>query len=61
MTLHVLLAYMQMMKFDPEWDRIDRTTLDEVEKSWAHSRCREVVFDVSTTSKVSVYCMYVCS
>ena len=31
----------------PEWDHIDKPTLEEVEKSWAHSRCREVEFDIS--------------
>ena len=31
----------------PEWDHIDQPTLEEVEKSWAHSRCREVEFDNS--------------
>ena len=30
-----------------EWDHIDQMTLEEVEKSWAHSRCREVEFDIS--------------
>ena len=25
-----------------EWDHIDQPTLEEVEKSWAHSRCRKV-------------------
>ena len=30
----------------PEWDHIDQLTLEEVEKSWAHSRCREVEFDI---------------
>ena len=31
----------------PEWDHIDQLTLEEVEKSWAHSRCRKVEFDIS--------------
>ena len=31
----------------PEWDHIDQSTLEEVEKSWAHSRCREVEVNVS--------------
>ena len=38
----------------PEWDHIDQTTLEEVEKSWAHSRCREVEFDISGMVVVSV-------
>ena len=39
----------------PEWDHIDQPTLEEVEKSWAHSRCREVKFDISgTTTTVCV-------
>ena len=32
----------------PEWDHIDQTTLEEMETSWAHSKCREVVFSTST-------------
>ena len=32
---------------DPEWDHIDQTTLEEVETSWAHNKCREVVFSTS--------------
>ncbi len=31
----------------PEWDHIDQLTLEEVEKSWAHSWCREVELDIS--------------
>ena len=31
----------------PEWDHIDQPTLEEVEKSWAHSRCKEVEFGIS--------------
>ena len=42
----------------PEWDHIDQTTLEEVEKSWAHSRCREVEFDISGGVVVSV-CVHV--
>ena len=38
----------------PEWDRIDQPTLEEVEKSWAHSRCREVEFDISVSMCVCV-------
>ena len=34
----------------PEWDHIDQPTLDEVEKSWTLSRCREVEFDISSGS-----------
>ena len=41
----------------PEWDHIDHTTLKEVERSWAHSRCQQVMFDLSN-SLVSV-CMHV--
>ena len=32
----------------PEWDHIDQPTLEEVEESWEHSRCREVEFDISS-------------
>ena len=39
----------------PEWDHIDQPTLEEVERSWAHSRCREVELDMSgSTYHVSV-------
>ena len=38
----------------PEWDHIDQLTLEEVEKSWAHSRCGEVEFDISVSMCVSV-------
>ena len=31
-----------------KWDHIDQLTLEEVEKSWAHSRCREVKMDISS-------------
>ena len=37
----------------PEWDHIDQPTLEEVEKSWAHSWCGEVEFDISVS-------MYMC-
>ena len=30
----------------PEWDHIDQLTLEEVERSWAHSRCGEVELDI---------------
>ena len=30
----------------PEWDHIDQLTLEEVERSWAHSRCGNVEFDI---------------
>ena len=33
----------------PEWDHIDQTTLEEVETSWAHSKCGKVVFSTSDT------------
>ena len=33
----------------PEWDHIDQPTLEEVEKSWAHSRCGEVKFYISVS------------
>ena len=52
MTLHECCPCMQRGT-GPEWDHIDQTTLEEVEKSWAHSRCREVKFDI-TGSVVSV-------
>ena len=31
----------------PEWDHIDQPKLEEVERSWAHSKCWEVEFDIS--------------
>ena len=31
----------------PEWDHIDQLTLEEVERSWAHSWCEEVVVNIS--------------
>ena len=38
-----------------EWDHIDHPALEEVEKSWAHSWCREVELDISGgISSVSV-------
>ena len=42
----------------PEWDHIDQTTLEEVETSWTHSRCREVEFDISVVVSV---CVHVCT
>ena len=42
----------------PEWDHIDQTILEEVEKSWAHSRCWEVKFDITGSVVVSV-CVHV--
>ena len=33
----------------PEWDHIDQPTLEAVERSWAHSRCREVELDISSS------------
>ena len=42
-----------------EWDQIDQSTLEEVKKSWAHSRCREVDFDVTVSVCVCV-CVCVC-
>ena len=41
----------------PEWDHIDQTTLEEVETSWAHSRCREVEFDII---RVVSACAHMC-
>ena len=38
----------------PEWDHIDQPTLEEVEKSWAHSRCRGVELDISVSMCVCV-------
>ena len=38
----------------PEWYLIDQPTLEEVEKSWAHSRCREVEFGISVSMCVCV-------
>ena len=34
----------------PEWDHIDQPTLEEVEKSWEHSRCWEVELNISGRS-----------
>ena len=46
----------------PEWDHIDQPTLEEVEKSWAHSRCREVEFDIfGTDVTVCGVCVCVCT
>ena len=39
----------------PEWDHIDQPTLEEVEKSWAHSRCREVEFNISSTFEIYTF------
>ena len=44
----------------PEWDHIDQPTLEEVEKSWAHSRCREVEFDISGSTHIVSVCMFIC-
>ena len=44
----------------PEWDHIDKTTLEQVEKSWAHSRCREVEFDISGSTYLVSVCACVC-
>ena len=33
----------------PEWDQIDLTILEEVERSWALSSCRTVAFDLSSS------------
>ena len=38
----------------PEWNHIDQTTLEEVEKSWANSSCGEVEFNISDRVVVSV-------
>ena len=38
----------------PAWDHIDQSTLEEVERSWAHSRCREVEINISGCDEVSV-------
>ena len=42
----------------PEWDHIDQSTLEEVEKSWAHSRCRKVEFDISGRISLVSVCMF---
>ena len=42
----------------PEWDHIDQPTLEEVEKSWAHSRCGEVELDISVSTYVCVSVRY---
>ena len=44
----------------PEWDHIDQPTLEEVERSWAHSRCREVDFDISGRISLVSVCMFIC-
>ena len=44
----------------PEWDHIDQLTLEEVEKSWAHSRCGEVEFGISGRSYNDLVSMCVC-
>ena len=41
----------------PEWDHIDQPTLEEVEKSWAHSRCGEVEFDISGSTHIVSVCV----
>ena len=38
----------------PEWDHIDQLTLEEVEKSWVNSRCREVELDISGSRHIYV-------
>ena len=38
----------------PEWDHIDQSTLEEVEKSWEHSSCGEMEFDISVSMCVCV-------
>ena len=43
----MLSLYMQG-RAGQEWDHIDQPTLERVEKSWAHSTCREVEFDISS-------------
>ena len=43
-----------------EWDEIDQSTLEEVKKSWAHSKCREVDFEVTVSVCVCVYVQYMC-
>ena len=44
----------------PEWDHIDQPTLEEVEKSWEHSTCGEVMFDISGRSYNDLVSMCVC-
>ena len=44
----------------PAWDHIDQLTLEEVEKSWAHSRCRKVEFDISGSVFLVSVCMFIC-
>ena len=44
----------------PEWDHIDQPTLEEVEKSWAHSVCEKVEFDVSGSRHIVSVCMFIC-
>ena len=39
----------------PEWGHIDQSTLEEVERSWAHSRCREVEFHISVSMCMCQY------
>ena len=40
-----------------EWDHIDQSTLEEVEKSWAHSRCWEVELDISGNRHIVSVCV----
>ena len=44
----------------PEWDHIDQPTLEEVERSWAHSRCGEVELDISGSKCIVSVCMFIC-
>ena len=45
----------------PEWGRIDQPTLEEVERSWAHSWCREVELDISGITFFVSVCLSVTS
>ena len=41
----------------PEWDHIDQLTLEEVERSRAHSRCWEVELDISGSRHIVSVCV----
>ena len=48
-------------KAGPEWDYINQPTLEEVEKSSAHSRCREVEINISGNHDLVCVCVCVCT
>ena len=42
----------------PDWDHIDQSTLEELERSWVNSRCGEVEFDISVSMCACVSVKY---